>query len=90
MMTEDEAKMRWCPFARVAFGWVEPVQSYQDAGQAVAASVNRKLLSAECNCLGSACMAWRTRVVSTTEVDRNGEHVERVLGYCGLAGCPDA
>lgn len=59
-MTEQEAKEKWCPFARVAFGWNE---AFRDSEQAVAATVNRcgegHALSASTQCIGSACMAWR-------------------------------
>jgi hypothetical protein len=51
MMTEADAKQRWCPFAR------SPISD--DDG---AAAVNRKLRGDPdlgCLCLASGCMAWR-------------------------------
>lgn len=75
-MTEQEAKAKWCPFARVAFGWNEALR---DSEQAVAATVNRgDNLSAHTSCIGSACMAWRW--------DENEPLCEH--GHCGLAGKP--
>ena len=49
MLTEDEAKTRWCPFAREAI----------QAGSSAAATANRHLGRALCTCLASGCMAWR-------------------------------
>lgn len=63
--TEEQAKTKWCPFARVA------VEGYPASGDPLAihsgsvASVNRDSPSANtvptahCYCIGSACMAWR-------------------------------
>lgn len=67
-MTEEEAKTKWCPFAR-SFYWA----GTEVNGQAV--SVNRYVSEgdegdgkphaipttphADCLCIGSACMAWR-------------------------------
>lgn len=39
-------------------------------------------------CRASACMAWRSEVVSLSHSDRDGEHPEIVLGYCGAFGRP--
>jgi hypothetical protein len=88
MNTEEQAKAKWCPFARVQF-------YARDDGQNPA--VNRP----ECNvnCIGSECMAWRWRegwdedTKSFTTLYRKtptrGGHFENApLGYCGLAGQP--
>lgn len=49
-MTEDEAKTKWCPFARISDG--EPPTS-----------VNRPEPYGDVpHCLGSGCMAWRWEV----------------------------
>jgi hypothetical protein len=73
MTTDDEARTKWCPFAKVG---------------AVNAGVNRILDSDAHNatwqevdraarCVGSYCMAWQW-------LDENIHY----LGYCGLAGKP--
>lgn len=52
-MTEQEAKTRWCPFARVTVEWTNGI-----------AAANRNLSDNEkplTLCIGSACMAWRRK-----------------------------
>lgn len=83
-MTEDEAKTKWCPFARIHDG-DPPV------------SVNRPEPYADVpKCLGSFCMAWRKTGVAKVE-NRRGQMVDRDIdgtgrwhyeGFCGLAGKP--
>lgn len=81
-MTEDEAKQKWCPFARTAFSWTErPVLKQCGPGAMMGeavlatATVNRAPSMADpCNCLASGCMAWRWGC---------GDD-----GYCGLAEGP--
>jgi hypothetical protein len=70
MMTEDEAKTKWCPMVRLAP--LGPGESYKK-------STNRmgKGDPDSC-CIASDCMAWRC-------IDREGwRRPDR--GYCGLAG----
>jgi hypothetical protein len=60
-LPEEEAKTKWCPFALTA------VQAWDSV---VAENVDTK---GQCNCIASACMAWR-------------KHGPETWGYCGLAG----
>ena len=89
MYTEDEAKTKWCPFAR---DWVVDGKD--------AAAINRHFrldgTHVHSPCIASACMAWRwgpeIRGVSD-DPDRphavsRFEKVEPRTGYCGLAGKP--
>lgn len=93
-MTEDEAKTKWChaftashtdPRSRL---WQEGDVTLATGGPAYA-------------CIGSACMAWRTRHQWLDNAQQNpdwvsyapyafeaGEGQERDDGYCGLAGEP--
>jgi hypothetical protein len=50
-MKQDEARKKWCPFARVFTGT-----------SSAFVSANRNMLERDenkANCIGSACMAWR-------------------------------
>lgn len=92
-MTEEQAKTKWCPFARVGFG----------GGDLSSATPNRSIMGDGLNganlCIASACMAWRRQTVmidrATGEsavpgVAATGQLEERYSadGYCGLAGQP--
>ena len=84
-LTEEEAKTKWCPFARV--GVSENVSSH---------SANRTPLGGvdglnNANlCIGSDCMAWRPVVINEmTEVVFAGTREGKPgAGFCGLAGEP--
>lgn len=84
-MTEEEAKTKWCPFARVV------AYTAREAGQA---AFNRACgpndganTRPAALCFGSACMAWRTAQVG--RVLPGDEHkTYREQGFCGLAGAP--
>lgn len=91
-MTEDEAKGKWCPFARVG---------HSESGLG---SMNRDVrcpgpvVPPEALCIGSACMMWRGS--ETREFRARAEEAFRfdgsrlspgsrdVEGYCGLVGDP--
>jgi hypothetical protein len=74
-MTEDEAKTKWCPFARA---------------QSMNVAVSRDGFGAAydtCLCIGSACMAWRWKMEPL--VDGFSPRIEsKTDGRCGLAGKP--
>jgi len=98
MITEDEAKTKWCPLAR--------------AGDGDDCATNRDLIEDNpvyARCIGSACMAWRAVVQRTSRFDNDpppsdpgwekvGEPTddsirpekwqrwERHVGYCGAFG----
>ncbi len=72
-MTEDEAKTKWCPFARTlrqdleeapTERWFGPFNRYMcegDEDDTVSA------LSQGCLCIASACMAWRWKTVANPD-----------------------
>lgn len=74
-MTEEEAKTKWCPFARGCGGESGVNRSY---------IINPERNAEEYPCIGSACMAWR---LTGTHDGRRGE-AGAPQGYCGLAGRP--
>lgn len=89
-MTEQEAKAKWCPFARA-----------QTEDTPTAPAVNRTLhgqIDIGCHCIGSACMAWRWMAAGEYAIELAAtkglaEHFatrdgKQVGGYCGLAGKP--
>ena len=83
MMTESEAKTKWCPFARIGV--------LSDDRQ-VACAVNRddRLKPEEQylkNCLAAACMAWRNGPPPPPGNSPAAETWEPT-GFCGLAGRP--
>lgn len=75
-MTEDEAKTKWCPFARVSYGKYSCNRSDHDSPVG--------------KCIGSKCMAWREYKHSIPSFDEFGKNMEplKYEGYCGLAGKP--
>lgn len=77
-MTEDDAKTKWCPFARDSNTAGNRIRYGADADDAPAA--------AEFPCIASACMAWRWR--TTPAQAAAGSRLSVEDGYCGLAGVP--
>ena len=75
MLKESEAKLKWCPLARMNNGVFGGFNRWDDKPDHPA-----------CMCVASACMAWRSEVVSLSHADRDGEHPEIVMGYCGAFG----
>lgn len=90
-MTEDQAKTKWCPFARVNNG--QGYNANRDWEARADSPFNKRS-----RCIASACMAWRWNEpwTSQTEEGHGGDLVLRLkrkpgepkLGYCGLAGPP--
>jgi hypothetical protein len=89
MLTEDEAKAKWCPFVRI--------DAYpRGLGVGAAPAVNRAhemngdftTVEPKCRCIGSACMAWRREPPVIVPADSvTPEMLAREpRGYCGLAG----
>lgn len=97
-MTEEEAKTKWCPFARVVDRQVE-----------LTAAANRwygNAFSSNSCCIGSACMAWRwdgwVNIMDDGSLELNEQSGQLHLmpfrtlckngcvrvGRCGLAGKP--
>lgn len=81
MLTENEAKQRWCPFARVT---LYPSHDGSAWNRSVVNSGERQRQEVATLCIGSACMAWRW--ATTEEGSKSRE--SRTHGFCGLAGRP--
>lgn len=95
-MTEEQAKAKWCPFARVGSlggmrsGWNRPES--ESFG-------HRERIGGENHCIASACMAWRWRternpayrpIAAWPEpTNTPPSHItSETHGGCGLAGSP--
>lgn len=86
-MTEDEAKTKWCPMARVS----------SDSDSAWNRVGRFSLDGSHPLCIGSACMMWRWAVETqyfpkenpdgSVEMNWIRDH-SKTYGYCGLAGKP--
>jgi hypothetical protein len=76
-MTEEEAKRKWCPFARTADA---EVAGYNRTG-VLGANLD------DVKCLGSDCMAWRWMPRPLETMPSDGSKIEP-WGYCGLVAKP--
>lgn len=91
MLTEAEAKEKWCQFSRVIpaimangaairMNEVPPHNRIQEPGATEAT------WHAAMNCIGSQCMGWRWR--RRYADDEREDKITHATGYCGLAGKP--
>lgn len=84
-LTEEEAKTKWCPEARMLVDATGYGAGNRFSGQ------QHPLFVAQTRCIGSACMAWRWHGDSPAfqgagpddELNPAGRR-----GYCGKAGVP--
>lgn len=75
-MTEDDARKKWCPFARVPDGGGVTgavTATNRHAGQKTGGDGKPRILRGNAMCIAAECMAWRW-------------HNGFTYGYCGLAG----
>ena len=93
LLTEDEAKERWCPFARYSH---DNAPASNRWNQMEPPEEPYALKPVACRCIGSVCMAWRWGQKRNPDWDplNNGLHspaayvVDTERGFCGLAGRP--
>lgn len=93
LLTEEQAKEKWCPFARAPLSWAVDEDHYDTLAAAV--NIGRPMI---CRCQGSDCMAWRwepsedfkNRQVAYEDSSNLPGTMPEPLprGYCGLAGKP--
>ncbi len=97
MHTEDEAKTKWCPFARTLGTLSGPRQPGEPDNVIAFGPENRGYQMGgalhNCMCIATACMAWRKH--DQIGIGPNGEKRDRDMdgrtrwvdrGFCGLAG----
>lgn len=100
-MTEEEAKTKWCPFARVDSDGAAGSNRYPEVEEDGTPSPPDSVVAGLTNtCIGSACMAWRwEREPNQPELLNwaNGDmkarcpeatRISATIGFCGLAGQP--
>lgn len=77
ILSEDEARTKWCPWARVLTGDYETQKSYfVPAHNRVGFPEHKGQRPQAANCIGTNCMAWRK-----LGQDSN----KKEMGCCGLA-----
>ena len=80
MMTEAEARKKWCPHIRIS------------GTDRQSAMTNRCDTPTMTCCIASECMAWRWGPSTRWEHDADGNPTKAILedsrGYCGLGGKP--
>lgn len=86
MITEAEAKTKWCPFARQLMKIRVPIPPFDAVDVRAIASANRFDGDAMSTCIGSRCMAWRTTKRTQDETIDDAPVI--TYGFCGLAGTP--
>ena len=91
MITEDEAKKKWCPHVRHSDSETDSVAVNRFGRHAI--DPERSWNS----CIGSACMAWRWKdlppVIASDDlqsipVSELEMRTKARRGYCGLSGRP--
>jgi hypothetical protein len=70
-MTENQAALRWCPFAREVIE-VGAKKTHGIGNRYLGSGEDDYANPAGCRCIGSMCLAWRWS--------------DETRGYCGLAG----
>jgi hypothetical protein len=92
IVTESEAKEKWCPFSRVAFPAGESANRVSDVRLSMSGPDGEyfQRWQKDTHCIGSRCMAWRAQQ-RTIEDDFTVSPPHRSVtdtGYCGLSGEP--
>lgn len=101
-MTEEQAKTKWCPFAREITLDADPSPAPLKPDMGPFNIINHQYGPKDSDaeqvyrskCIGSACMAWREEKSfiekkRATVFEKPSGHYERTnQGYCGLAGKP--
>ena len=85
LLTEEEAKTKWCPYRNARPEWPFPSISGPDVE-------NLTIAQSPFNCIASQCMAWQW-----TGCEKHPDGTIRApglvpdlpkVGFCGLAGKP--
>ena len=97
MLTEAEAKTKWCPFARATVYVRGDLGDGKEPVNLAGHGCNRILTDdpkitanlqscidelGATRCIASNCMAWHS--ANRTDLDSNGEEIITLRGYCGM------
>ena len=91
-MTENEAKTKWCPHARVTTYAMD-----DGPGMTATNKTSGGAIRDGARCIASQCMAWRWRLEYTpapipelydVQILSVTTGASKTDGYCGLAGAP--
>lgn len=84
--TEEEAKTKWCPFARVAVGFHGLFAVGNRFSDSMGGTPEVKTAALErARCLGSECMAWTVYERATYSLGEGAKFEPTGRGYCGMA-----
>ena len=78
-LTEDEARQKWCPHARV------PLAADGYTGNRMDDTTGAIVPEFGSRCIASQCMAWRWASLPVADTDDNPAE----KGYCGAFGRPE-
>ncbi len=82
MMTEDDAKQRWCPLVRFKSGNTGSETTFNRSGGWPTGNVHP-----DTACIGSKCMAWRGKMEPRNVAPDPSDILTIVdVGYCGAFG----
>lgn len=83
--TEKEARLKWCPFARVKD---DSCATNRHAGEKLGKDGKNRILRGNSLCIASDCMAWNWTATHVKGEDGNLVRNTETYGFCGLAGDP--
>jgi len=85
-MTEEEAKTKWCPFARTVQtdGTASSMPRNRIGNQDTMTTDADRLLGMQC--IGSASMAWRWQEAYPRQAEDTFANRSTTQGFCGLSG----
>lgn len=90
MITEEEAKLKWCPHARTLAIFRDADGKRETAGCFNRAHTDD--MASHSRCVASQCMMWRWSepTMKAHDSDQRVTYDGRAAakGYCGLAGTP--
>lgn len=91
MLTEKEAREKWCPFALVPtqiakFGNAVNERTTYEFHPSASNRHPGPEPREGCQCIASDCMAWRWR--RRYADDKKDAEISHCTGYCGLGGKP--